>query len=121
MIRVNVVVEGQTEEAFVKRVLAPHLLSKQVDARPMIAPTKRGVRKRVHRGGGRWFASAQRFIRRKLTDDTSAYTTTMFDYYGLPSDFPGMDHADVPPPHRVGEHVTFLERNSPTHSAGRVG
>lgn len=109
MIRVNVVVEGQTEEAFVKRVLASHLLSRQVQATPMIAPTKKGARKRLHRGGGATFEAARRFIRRKLADDASAYTTTMFDYYGLPEDFPGMGHADLPPSGRLDERVAFLE------------
>jgi hypothetical protein len=110
MTRVNVIVEGQTEEAFVKNVLAPHLQPRQIYLRPLLTPLKRGARKRKLRGGiAGSFASAQRFVHRKLTDDTEAYTTTMFDYYGLPIDFPGMDHADLPPPARWQERVAFLE------------
>jgi hypothetical protein len=53
--RLYVVVEGQTEAAFVTHVLAPHLAIFSVTAVPIIVTTRRdrstGAK---HRGGGHW-------------------------------------------------------------------
>ncbi len=43
MRRVNIMVEGQTEDAFIRSVLAPYLLRLNIVASPRIIPTsKRG-------------------------------------------------------------------------------
>src|SRR6185436_9487197 len=39
--RVHVLVEGQTEETFIRDVLAPHLASREVYLTPVLAATKR--------------------------------------------------------------------------------
>lgn len=95
MKRVHILVEGQTEETFVRDVLAPHLLHSEVFLRPIVAATKRVKSGTKFKGG---VTSYQRFKKelRQLARDTSASAiTTMIDYYGLPGDFPGV--SSVPP------------------------
>jgi hypothetical protein len=107
IVRVNVVVEGQTEEAFVKDVLAPHFARLNVFLSPIVVPNKRGATARANRGGLARFGTALDFIQRTLKSDSAAFCTTLFDYYGLPSDFPGL--RDAPPPARLNDRVEFLE------------
>lgn len=109
MTRLNVVVEGQTEEAFVKQVLAPHLRSHEIYARPIVVAASRVRRSEDHVGGGGSFGKAVRTVRDTLRNDQSAYCTTMFDYYGLPSDYPGLDSDDSPPPAQLDERIDWLE------------
>ena len=109
MIRLNIVAEGETEEGFVKNVLRPHLRRHGVYARPILIPLKAHSRARTHRGGLVSYDPARTFVQRKLTHDTSAYTTTLFDYYGLPDNFPGLGDADCPPPTQIMDRVAYLE------------
>lgn len=81
--RVIALVEGQTEEAFVRRLLAPMLSLDGV----VISATTYG-RRRSHGGVPRW-GKAQRELLRLLKEDTGRMVTTMFDFYGLPGDWPG--------------------------------
>ncbi len=90
MRRLLVVVEGQTEEAFVKHLLAPHLANHGVSAQAIIVETSRDARtSEKRRGGGHW-TSWQKDLRRVLPSrrDPEVRVTTMFDLYGLPEDFP---------------------------------
>lgn len=88
MVRLHCVVEGQTEETFVKQILRPHLANQQImiDARCVMTGTKRG---KTYRGGMTSYVRAKRDIERWIKGDRTAYFTTMFDLYGLPTDFPG--------------------------------
>ena len=101
MTRLHVIVEGQTEEGFVKGLLAPHLQRHSVYANVILVPNRPGARQRKHRGGLGSFGALRKIIERKLYGDTTAYTTTMFDYYGLPKDFPGLSSDDLPYSTRV--------------------
>lgn len=92
MMRLIVVVEGQTEEAFVKDVLVPHLAAHKVFVAATIVG-KQLAHERGHRGrGGGQFRSWRRDIARLLHDGTDwgLRVTTFFDLYGLPEDFPGL-------------------------------
>lgn len=82
MIRVHVLVEGQTEETFVRNVLLPHLLPLQVYLYP------RQFGKPGHRGGIGEYQRARRDILTTLKQDTIAFCTTLFDYYGMPDSWP---------------------------------
>ena len=80
--RLLVHVEGQTEEAFVNHVLAPHLCASgyaSVNARLIGNAQGRGGR-----GGGQSWQSVRRGILRHLKDDRKAISTTIVDYYGMP-------------------------------------
>ncbi|MBI2986697.1 MAG: DUF4276 family protein [Deltaproteobacteria bacterium] len=89
MRRVLILVEGQTEERFVKSILQPHLSAFSVHAEPKIVTTKRVKSGPDFKGGVTSFGKVEYDIRLLLGDSNAALITTMLDYYGLPSDFPG--------------------------------
>ena len=91
--RLIVVVEGQTEEAFVNHLLAPHLDDHHVYTSATIVG-KMIAQKRGHRSrGGGHFRHWRRDVERILREDTGGElrVTTLFDLYGLPDDFPEID------------------------------
>ncbi len=87
--RVLILVEGQTEEAFVNRVLAPALALRGVFVIPTIHNTKRVKDGPNFKGGVTGFDKFRNDLVRLLRD-RDAVVTTLVDYYGLPNDFPGM-------------------------------
>ena len=107
MIRLRIVVEGQTEEEFVNSVLCPHLGDFNVSADARAVETSRRKRTgKVFRGGMTNYARAKRDLLQWMKEDgrRDARFTTMFDLYGLPKDFPGYDEArrKAVPYERVG-------------------
>lgn len=92
--RLNVVVEGQTEETFVKEVLGPHLngFSVAVSVR-MVG--HRGRQSRKYKGGLRQFAPLADDLRRWMREDWSPDVrfSTMVDLYAYPGDAPGFEGA----------------------------
>lgn len=82
MTRLFILVEGQTEERFVKEVLAPHLWGCGYTS--VAARCFGNQRQRDHRGGIRSWISARRDILKHLKEDAACFVTTMVDYYGLP-------------------------------------
>ena len=90
MIRLHLVVEGQTEEAFVKRVLRDHLGAWDIvtDVRCVQTGRKRG---KTYRGGVRMYSQVRNDLLRWMKEDQNpeARFTTMLDLYALPRDFPG--------------------------------
>ena len=91
MIRVHILVEGQTEETFVRDVLMPHCAARDIYLHTILATTKRVKSGPNFRGGITGYGKVYNHIRRLLQDSYVAAVTTMIDYYGLPDDFPGMD------------------------------
>jgi hypothetical protein len=83
MTRVHVICEGQTEEMFVNEVMAGHLVHQGIYLIPSL------VGKPGHKGGDLRFARLFTDVRARLLSDKSAYCTTLFDFYGLPTKFPG--------------------------------
>ncbi len=90
MKRVLILVEGQTEERFVKNVLRPSFWTKGMDLIPKIATTKRVKKGPDFKGGITEYQKVENDLRRLLGDTAALFVTTFIDYYGLPSDFPGM-------------------------------
>ncbi|MEN6351577.1 MAG: DUF4276 family protein [Syntrophomonas sp.] len=84
----NIIVEGPTEETFIRDVLAPYLGSLGVFATPRIVETsrKKGI---VYRGGGRNYKKARQDIVTWLKQQKDAWCTTMFDLYAIYNNFPG--------------------------------
>lgn len=86
--------EGQTEETFVNQTLKPHLshFSIGVSARVVTTKRKRGAK---FRGGLSSYSKAKTDIALWIKEDGNPDVrfTTMFDLYGLPSDFPGYESA----------------------------
>ncbi len=86
--RLNLVVEGATEERFVKDVLSAHLGARAIDTRARMVATRRD---RTHQGGGDTYKHLRRDLERWMREDRGSDVrfSTMFDLYGLPRDFPG--------------------------------
>ena len=89
MVRINLIVEGQTEEAFVKQVLADYMASQKIFIISRSVETGRKGTK-IHRGGMTKYSKAKKDIKHWPSQDQKAYVSTMFDLYRLPDDFPGM-------------------------------
>ena len=94
-----VVAEGQSEEEYVGRALAPHLRHFGVSARPQVLGTGGGVDS---------YDGIRTDVSPALEDAERAdgYVTTMLDLYALPRDFPGRREAPSGDPRRK---VKFLE------------
>jgi uncharacterized protein YggL (DUF469 family) len=96
MIRLHVTAEGQTEQAFVKKVLAPHLAKSSVfaDARCVLTSKDKRTAKE-YRGGLLHYQKVKNDILTWLKEDsnTECRFTTMFDLYVLPNDFPAFKEA----------------------------
>ncbi|NHZ43270.1 DUF4276 family protein [Massilia aquatica] len=102
--RVNILVEGQTEETFVRELLVPHFAGLQVYLTPRIIETSKG-----HRGGVVSYGKIVHQVKRWCLQDQSAKVTTMFDVYGLPVDFPNVANWNNNQP--APAQVAVLEAN----------
>jgi len=95
MKRLSVLVEGETEEEFVRELLAPHLY--QLGFAEVSAKLLGNARARSRRGGITKWSRAQRDILHRLKGDPGVYVTTFVDYYALPQGdkggWPGRDAA----------------------------
>lgn len=107
MTRLLVLAEGDSEELFVKRMLAPHLAEYSVYATATLVETRRLADGRKIGGGNRW--AKVRDSLKPLLDDSDAWVTTLLDFYGLPDDFPGAIHARAALTPDAG--VALLEQN----------
>ncbi|MBN1426202.1 DUF4276 family protein [Candidatus Fermentibacteria bacterium] len=88
MIRLHLVVEGWTEQRFVKQVLAPHLASHGVAATARCVETSRD-RYRIYRGGMISYTNIRNDLRRWMKQEPGPDVrfSTMIDLYRLPDGF----------------------------------
>ncbi len=95
MIRLHVIAEGQTEESFVNRVLAPHLGGFEISTGVHCITTSR-QQGRPFRGGMHSYTQPRRDIELWMKQDrrSDARFTTLFDLYALPPDFPSFEEAE---------------------------
>ena len=84
-----IVCEGQTEEAFVNKMLRPALSTQDIFIQPRLVATSRGAK-----GGALNRQRVLRFLRNTLLERQDIYVTTFFDLYALPPDFPGQTDAN---------------------------
>lgn len=110
-LRLNFIVEGQTEERFVNTVLRSHFADQSIVAAAHCVTTRRDRRAPhiKYRGGLTTYRHARDDILRWVREDRSesARFTTMFDLYGLPADFPG--YADAAKESNPYARVEVLE------------
>lgn len=94
MIRLYVVAEGQTEETFVRDLLAHHLASSDVVATVFCVRTK-VTPQHTHRGGIGTYEQLKRDVVKTLRNNhgNDVRVTTMIDLYALPNTFPDYDAA----------------------------
>ncbi|HJK55416.1 MAG TPA: DUF4276 family protein, partial [Methanocorpusculum sp.] len=99
-------VEGFTEASFASRILRPHFEEYDCSIAVIINKTSNshGI---AHRGGLSHYEQF-RVNTRRLLKNKNAVVTTMIDYYGLPTDFPGM--TDCGKFSTAPDRVSYLER-----------
>jgi hypothetical protein len=115
--RVLILVEGQTEERFVKDVLGPAFFDQQLFFHATILVTKRVKDGPNFKGGVTNFAKFKNDAQRLLNSAGGALVTTMLDYYRLPLDFPGMKSR--PPLGTPVQRVTHVENALAEHFGSR--
>jgi hypothetical protein len=106
MKRVLILVEGQTEETFIRDILGPHLTNYGIFPTPIIISTKRTKSGNKFKGGVVEYNKVKSEVLKLLGDSNASAVTTMIDYYGLPTDFPGYEAL---PSGGCYERVEFLE------------
>ncbi len=87
MTRLLILVEGQSEEVFAKRMLTPHLRDFGVFAAVTVLRTKRIMSGGGFKGGVSSYQKMRKNVM-ELLGDKNARITTLLDFYGLPQDFP---------------------------------
>jgi len=86
---VYIICEGPTEVRFVKNVLAPNLGNRQLFLHPVTIGGQRS------KGGNVTFDRLYMNVRRQLYNNRQSYCSTLVDFYGLDSDFPGVKLAST--------------------------
>jgi len=111
MVRLYLIVEGQTEQTFADNLLKPHLAGYGVymNNSGMIANSRK--KGKVTRGGGRNYQQMKDDILRRLKQDRDrdVFFTTMIDLYAIAPDFPKLDESQKLQKKPV-ERVEFLEK-----------
>lgn len=92
MKRVCIVCEGQTEETFVRDVLAPAFYHLNLNLIPEMVETSPG-----HKGGALKYDRVKRHLRNTLRQSSAPVVTTLFDLYRLNSDFPSFAASQAQP------------------------
>jgi Domain of unknown function (DUF4276) len=88
-VRLGISVEGQTEERFVKDLLAPHLVQFGVHATPVIVATSRSAGGLKAKGGGINIDRVARELQLLLRGHPDGYVTSLYDFYGFADKRPG--------------------------------
>lgn len=107
-VNIAISVEGQTEESFIKQILMPYLLTKNIYVEPIIVKTKK-MANHSFKGGTISFDKAIKDISRLITAKYDL-VTTFYDYYGL--------HEDFIPKHNLTNSydiVKLIEEKMSTH------
>lgn len=104
MNRLYLLVEGQTEETFVRELLAPNYARNGLYITPIIVRTSPG-----HKGGVTGYGKVKPQLSRLCRQDRHASVSTLFDLYGLPGNFPGKSAAGFPANGTGEQKAVFLE------------
>lgn len=89
MQEVIVIAEGQTEEAFIKQVVAPFFYSQQIYLKPFLMNTSS-----TSKGGAVSFDRLKKNVRNTLNGNKRIILTTFLDLYGLDTSFPNFSQAE---------------------------
>ncbi len=88
MVEVIIFAEGQTEEAFIKQVVAPALRHLQVFVKPQMLNTSQ-----TSKGGAVSFDRLKFNARNTLRQNSNAVLSTFLDLYALDAEFPAFEDA----------------------------
>ena len=108
---IYIVVEGQTEQTFVRDVLAPQMAHKGIYLHPAL------IGKPGHKGGDIRFDRAKNDIGNFLRQRNDTYISTMFDYFRIDSKWPG--RAEVRQQIRNGATLTAIHKAKILETATR--
>lgn len=92
--------EGQTEESFINQVLYPYFFHVGIVVRPIICQTKRTPTQK-YKGGVSDYIKIKKELTILCKSHRNEYVTTMFDYYAMPSNTPGIDCREPDPLKRM--------------------
>ena len=87
-IEIHIIVEGKTEQFFVRDVLAPYMAGQDIYLRAI------RIGKPGHKGGDVRFQRALNDIKELLAQRPDTYVSTMFDYFRIDSHWPGKNKLD---------------------------
>jgi hypothetical protein len=104
--KAHILVEGQTEERFVKEILAS-AMPKGLFLNPVVIANKRVASGGKFKGGVPSYPKVRAEILRLLSDTSAVKVTTMLDFYALPETFP--KYHDIPKSAAGLEKVVLLE------------
>lgn len=82
--------EGQTEESFINEILYPYFFNLNVFVRPVICTTKRTPTQKF-KGGVSDYIKIKKELTILCKSHPNEYITTMFDYYAMPDNTPGIE------------------------------
>lgn len=94
-IYVNILCEGPSEEHFINQIMFPYMQQRGIYVRPVILGKH---------GGVSHYAQIRKELK-LLGRDSSSYLTTMFDYYKLPQDVPGVRECAETEPVKIGKYI----------------
>ena len=103
MSRVVVVCEGETEEEFVRDVMAPGFYGVGLYLEPQMVETSPG-----HRGGALNYDRVKLHLRNTLCQKSAPVVTTLLDLYKLDKRFPGFEQSKAIPD--LGQKLELLRR-----------
>jgi hypothetical protein len=106
---IGILVEGQTEEAFVNNILVPHFHTYQLQMTPTIIMTKRTKSGQKYRGGDVKYPKVKKELGLLLKNTNVVCVTTMIDFYGIREiqDFPKYSEM---PRGTAHQRIEFLEK-----------
>lgn len=114
MSRVVVVCEGETEEEFVRDVLAPGFCGVGLYLEPQMVNTSP-----EHRGGALNYERVRRHLRNTLRQKSAPVVTTLFDLYKLDKRFPGFEQSQAI--RDLGQRLALLRRELHTDVVAAAG
>jgi hypothetical protein len=114
MVEVIVIAEGQTEEQFIKRVIAPVLRARRVFVKPLLLKTSQDAR-----GGAVSFGRFMFNARNLLLSQPRAVLSCFLDLYKLDTDFP--DYLNAKGMADLDARVTCLNTALQAAVVGAVG
>lgn len=95
---IYIIVEGQSEERFVKNILTPYFEAKNIFLNAERVITGRDSKGNACKGGGSSYQLYKNHLIKRLKQFSNAqnyYFTTMIDLYAISNDFPNFDESKI--------------------------
>ncbi|MEA3491808.1 MAG: DUF4276 family protein [Campylobacterota bacterium] len=96
MINLYIIVEGPSEEKFIKEILAPYFANKNIFLHAECVITGKNSQGKACKGGGSSYEYYKNHISKRIKqfkNSENYYFSTMIDFYALPKDFPKLEES----------------------------